>query len=156
MVYKVRRIVDNNIYVLKQINMSGMSNKEQDAAINECRILATLNSPHVVQYYDSFLEASALYIIMEFCANGDLHKYLKVVSLFLKVSLLPTLSLSLSPSLSLLPLHRELSRPPHCDRTLLLTFSFPSFCFSFSPLSSRPLPINLSHHDYHVIMTHYS
>jgi NIMA (never in mitosis gene a)-related kinase len=76
-IYKVRRRVDDGIYVLKEIKMAGFSAKEQNEASNEARILATFHSPHIVQYHESFFEAHNLYIVMEFCANGDLYRFLK-------------------------------------------------------------------------------
>ncbi|KAE9073247.1 hypothetical protein PF010_g25144 [Phytophthora fragariae] len=32
--------------------------------------------PNLVQYEDSFVEQQTLYLVMEFCADGDLHNYL--------------------------------------------------------------------------------
>ena len=70
--------VDDRIYVLKQINISVLSAKEQRECIGEVQLLASVDSPYVVRYYDSFIELGALNIIMEFCAKGDLHQRLRV------------------------------------------------------------------------------
>jgi len=76
------RSVDDRIYVLKQICIGGLSLKEQRDCVVEVRLLASLDSPFVVRYFDSFLEgeqsASTLNIIMEFCEKGDLQQRLKV------------------------------------------------------------------------------
>jgi NIMA (never in mitosis gene a)-related kinase len=46
-------------------------------AVHEATILARINSPHIVKYYDSFTEKSNINIVMEFCENGDLGLHLK-------------------------------------------------------------------------------
>jgi serine/threonine protein kinase len=46
-------------------------------AINEVTILARMDSPHIVQYFDSFVEDDTLHIVMEFCNRGDLSGLLK-------------------------------------------------------------------------------
>ena len=55
--------------------------KEQSAAVNEVQILAALDSPFVVRYYDSFLDENCLNIVMEYCPGGDLNKKLKAKTL---------------------------------------------------------------------------
>jgi NIMA (never in mitosis gene a)-related kinase len=70
--------VDGKKYVLKTINIAGMDRRGQDEAINEVHILASLDCPYIVKYFDSFIEQKVLHIIMEFCARGDLCNLLKV------------------------------------------------------------------------------
>ncbi len=55
-----------------------MSTKMKAEAINEVTILSKLDHPHIVKYYDSFIEKNLLNIIMEFCEGGDLANYLKL------------------------------------------------------------------------------
>lgn len=45
-------------------------------AMEEISILGSLNSPYIVGYIDSFVSATKVNIIMEFCENGDLQTYL--------------------------------------------------------------------------------
>ena len=77
MVYKVKRKLDNNIYVLKQINISKMNKTMKADAINEVTILSKLNHTNIVKYYDSFIDKIFLNIIMEYCSGGDLSQLLK-------------------------------------------------------------------------------
>jgi NIMA (never in mitosis gene a)-related kinase 1/4/5 len=70
-VYKVRRLVDGALYVIKNVRIVELSRKEQSEAINEVQILSQLKSPFVVRYYDSFIEADSLHICMEFCNRYD-------------------------------------------------------------------------------------
>jgi serine/threonine protein kinase len=77
-VHKVTRRVDGRTYVMKQIEIGGLSAREQRDAINEVHVMASLSHPFVVRYFDSFLDAETgtLCIVMEAC-EGDLQKYLK-------------------------------------------------------------------------------
>jgi NIMA (never in mitosis gene a)-related kinase len=73
-VYKVRRIEDNNIYALKKVKLSKLSEKEKTNALNEVRILASIKSPFVISYKEAFFDEkdSSLGIVMEYADNGDL------------------------------------------------------------------------------------
>ena len=55
-----------------------MNQKLKSEAINEVNILSKLEHPHIVKYYDSFIDKQYLNIIMEFCEGGDLANFLKV------------------------------------------------------------------------------
>lgn len=61
-VYKVRRLIDESLYVIKNVRIVELTYKEQSEAINEVQILAQLKSPYVVRYYDSFIEKECLHI----------------------------------------------------------------------------------------------
>ncbi|CAD8084523.1 unnamed protein product [Paramecium sonneborni] len=78
-VYRVQRKSDGQYYALKKVNISQQSYKERENALNEIRILASLDSPYIVEYKDSFLdsESKTLYVIMEFASGGDLNSLLK-------------------------------------------------------------------------------
>ena len=76
-VFKVRRKIDKNFYVLKIINISQMDRRGQQESINEVKILASLDSPYIVKYFDSFIENKTLNIIMEFCDKGDLSQAIR-------------------------------------------------------------------------------
>jgi NIMA (never in mitosis gene a)-related kinase len=76
-VFKVRRKADRNLYVMKMINISQMDRRGQQESINEVKILASLDSPYIVKYYDSFLENKTLHIVMEYCDKGDLSQSIR-------------------------------------------------------------------------------
>lgn len=61
-VFKVRRFADDLNYVIKSVRIAELPFKEQNEAINEVKILAQLDNPYVVQYFDSFLQNDCLYI----------------------------------------------------------------------------------------------
>lgn len=76
-VYKVLRKADRMVYAMKEIDLAGMSRKEQEECIRETRVLSSLDSDYIIKYYDSFLERGKLYIITEYAGNGNLHDYIK-------------------------------------------------------------------------------
>lgn len=55
-VYKVRRMVDGNIYALKKVKLLNLSEKEKQNALNEVRILASLKSGFVISYKEAFFD----------------------------------------------------------------------------------------------------
>ncbi|KAL0208880.1 hypothetical protein P9112_011467 [Eukaryota sp. TZLM1-RC] len=77
-VSKVRRLKDGKFYCLKKVILP-RNQKQADAAISECHILASLDDTcnFVVHYYDSFFEKEALYIVMELAEGGNLSDYLR-------------------------------------------------------------------------------
>ena len=58
-VYKVRRTEDNDVYALKKVKMLNLSDKEKENALNEVRILASLEHPNVIQYKEAFIDESS-------------------------------------------------------------------------------------------------
>lgn len=69
-VYKVQRIIDSEIYALKKVKMNNLSDKEQENALNEVRILASINSPYIVGYKHSFIEANSLWYPSQHSASS--------------------------------------------------------------------------------------
>ena len=63
------------MYALKKVKMGGLSQKEKENALNEVRILASINTPTIVRYKEAFFEdsSSTLCIVMEYADNGDLY-----------------------------------------------------------------------------------
>jgi len=71
-VYHVKRLSDKKSYALKEVSLSGLGPKEKDDALNEVRLLASVAHPHIIKYYEAFVEASKLYIVTELVRDGDL------------------------------------------------------------------------------------
>ena len=72
----VRKKIDKNIYALKQVNLINSPKNEIEAALNEIRLLASLNHQNIIGYKDSFYDnpSKTLNIVMEFADGGDLAK----------------------------------------------------------------------------------
>ena len=75
-VFKVKRIVDNQIYALKKVKLLNLSEKEKENSLNEVRILASVKSNFVVSYKEAFFDEkdNTLCIVMEFADRGDLYQ----------------------------------------------------------------------------------
>ena len=75
-VYKVKRRSDQEIYALKKVTMRKLKVKEKNNALNEIRILASLNHPNIISYKEAFFddESDSLCIIMEYADGGDLYQ----------------------------------------------------------------------------------
>lgn len=76
MVYRVRRCSDGQVYALKKVLFRNLKQKEKENALNEIRILASINHPNIVAYKEAFVdqETNTLCIIMELAQKGDLLK----------------------------------------------------------------------------------
>ena len=75
-VYKARSKNDNNIYVIKQISLTGLTKDQKNEVKQESEILKKIKSKYVVKYYDSFEEEDKLNIVMEYCECGDLSEFI--------------------------------------------------------------------------------
>ena len=64
-------------YVVKQVDVSKMKQKEKDEAKKEIKLLASFHHPNIVRYRDSFVEGGLLHIVMDFAEGGDLNNLLK-------------------------------------------------------------------------------
>ncbi|XP_054857967.1 serine/threonine-protein kinase Nek8 isoform X2 [Eublepharis macularius] len=70
------RKMDQKLVILKQIPVEQMTKDERLAAQNECQVLKLLNHPHVIEYYENFLEDKALMIAMEYAPGGTLAEFI--------------------------------------------------------------------------------
>lgn len=75
-VFKVKRKSDQEIYALKKVTMKKLKTKEKNNALNEIRILASINHPNVISYKEAFFDddSESLCIVMEYADGGDLYQ----------------------------------------------------------------------------------
>jgi NIMA (never in mitosis gene a)-related kinase len=52
----VKRLQDDQIYALKKVSMTNLSDREKENALNEVRILASLNHVNVIAYKEAFID----------------------------------------------------------------------------------------------------
>jgi NIMA (never in mitosis gene a)-related kinase len=55
-VYHVRRLMDNQTYALKKVKMVKLSDKEKENALNEVRILASIQHKSICAYHEAFID----------------------------------------------------------------------------------------------------
>ncbi len=79
-VEKIIRISDGKNYVWKIIDFKSMSEKEKAQIVSEVNILRELKCPFIVKYSDRIVDkqTTKLYLIMEYCSNGDLARFIKI------------------------------------------------------------------------------
>jgi NIMA (never in mitosis gene a)-related kinase 1/4/5 len=58
-VYRVERIIDGQIYALKKVRLTNLSEKEKENALNEVRILASINNKYVISYKQGFFDEAS-------------------------------------------------------------------------------------------------
>lgn len=96
----------DELVVIKRVDLSDLGSAERQAARREAALLSHLSHPAVLTHVESYEEGSALCIVTEFCARGDLNAYLAER----KGALVPearVLGLFVEVALALLYLHRK-------------------------------------------------
>ena len=58
-VYKIIRKTDSIEYALKKIKMGTLTDKEKENSLNEVRILASINHPHIISYKEAFIDEAS-------------------------------------------------------------------------------------------------
>jgi len=71
-IYKVRSVNTGKVYALKKVILKGLNITQQRSALKEVLTLAKVSHPNIVKYITSYLEESALNLVMEFVPGGDL------------------------------------------------------------------------------------
>ncbi|XP_041376669.1 uncharacterized protein LOC121389122 [Gigantopelta aegis] len=67
---------DDSLVILKEINMHDLNASERQLALNEVSVLALLDHPNIISYYDSFEEDGVLMIEIEYADGGTLAQFL--------------------------------------------------------------------------------
>ena len=78
-VWIVTRIEDGTKYAMKRVKIAQMNQKDKENALNEIRILASLDHPNVIAYHEAFFddESLTLNIVMELADDGDIESKIK-------------------------------------------------------------------------------
>lgn len=74
-VFKAQRKSDGQTYALKKVSLENLSQKEQENALNEVRILASIQHENIIGYKESFIDqGKTLCIVMDYASDGDLYQ----------------------------------------------------------------------------------
>ena len=86
-VAKVRSLNNHKIYAMKKIELNKIGNPQvRQNCIDEVEKLKELNNPHIIKYYNSFMDQKGnLYLIMEFMNNADLYGFIKAHQVLNKI-----------------------------------------------------------------------
>ena len=72
--YKVSKKQTNEVYVMKAVAIHGLSSAERSEAFREAQLLQSVSHDNVVAYIESWDDENYLYVIMEYCRDGDLQQ----------------------------------------------------------------------------------
>ena len=71
---KVKRKQDGQYYAMKKVMFGKLTEKEKENALNEIRLIASINNAHIVAFKEAFFDNNILCIIMKLAEGGDLLK----------------------------------------------------------------------------------
>ncbi|KAJ2767644.1 kinase that interacts with cdc31p, partial [Coemansia nantahalensis] len=74
-VYRGRDTVTGRTVAIKILNLD--NDEDFGDMQREINVLSQLHSPHIAQYYGSFIESSRMWIIMEYASGGSIHKLMR-------------------------------------------------------------------------------
>ena len=79
-VMKVKNRQNGLIYAMKRIQSFNTSEEEKKAALNEIRLLYSLNHPNIISYKEAFYDkpSKSLNIVIEYAGDGDLSQKVKM------------------------------------------------------------------------------
>lgn len=70
---------NKRLYVMKQIDLNFMDEKEKQEALKEAKLLEILRHPNIIEFKEVFKTKSGkLCIVMELGENGDLQKHVEM------------------------------------------------------------------------------
>ena len=80
-VNKVIRKSDRKEYAMKRVKLSQLEKKEKENALNEVRILASIDHKNIIGYKEAFFDdkSKTLNIVMEYADGGDLNSKIKEI-----------------------------------------------------------------------------
>ncbi|KAL4444132.1 hypothetical protein ABPG75_011869, partial [Micractinium tetrahymenae] len=75
-VYKAERLTDGQRYALKITDLDSLSRMDKVAVVEEIRLLASLDHPNIISYYEAFCDHDQLCVVTELVTGGDLGSFL--------------------------------------------------------------------------------
>ena len=78
-IFKVRSKLNKKIYAMKMVDLKKTKEKDErlyELTLNEVTFLNELSNPHIIKYYNNFIEGDNLYIIVQYVSNGDIQEYI--------------------------------------------------------------------------------
>ena len=75
--WKVESRRRGGVFIMKEISVRGMSERDLQMGKNEIEILRNCHNDNIVGYVDDFYEQGKFLIVMEFCEGGDLAGFIQ-------------------------------------------------------------------------------
>lgn len=87
--YLVECQSDKSLAVIKQIDITQMSEEEKKETLDEAKIMENLTHPNIIHFREVYkTKRGKLWIVMDYADGGDLQKYLKGTKKYLKEDLI--------------------------------------------------------------------
>lgn len=77
-VYKGYNRLNNTDVAIKAINRLKLKGKYYELLENEIKVLRSCENPNIIRLYDIKKTNNNIYLMLEYCNEGDLSQYLKV------------------------------------------------------------------------------
>ena len=61
----------DKVYAVKSIDKTKLSPKRLLSAMNEIKILSTVDHPNIIKYYETYEDELYMHIVMEYCSGGE-------------------------------------------------------------------------------------
>ena len=81
-VYKVKNKYNNSIRAMKKIDKKWLGNLNDNEVMKEVEILKNLNHPYIIKLYEYYVTDKYLFLIYEFCDEGDLQRKIQKLKKF--------------------------------------------------------------------------
>ena len=76
-VYKIQKKNTSEIFALKIMNLENLSKNNLENIENEIKIQKNLKNENITKLIDFFESEKKVYLILEFCENGNLFDFIK-------------------------------------------------------------------------------
>lgn len=76
-VWKAQHRITGQVAAVKEINLTRLTDRLRQSLESEIAILRCIKAPNIVQLYSVIESHGRLYLIMEYCAGGDLSQVIK-------------------------------------------------------------------------------
>ena len=76
-VYKAYHKDSKLVFALKIIDIVNFSPKLLESLDNEIKILINIDHPNIVKLHETVRSKNYIYLVLDYCENGDLHQYIK-------------------------------------------------------------------------------
>ena len=76
---KNHKVSTRQVYAIKRVQLEEEELANCEVLNNEVKVLASLNHPNIIRYYENFVHEDFLCIVMYYADDGDLHKRLREI-----------------------------------------------------------------------------
>eukprot|EP00288_Rhodomonas_lens_P016262 CAMPEP_0177698216 /NCGR_PEP_ID=MMETSP0484_2-20121128/4921_1 /TAXON_ID=354590 /ORGANISM="Rhodomonas lens, Strain RHODO" /LENGTH=291 /DNA_ID=CAMNT_0019209291 /DNA_START=212 /DNA_END=1083 /DNA_ORIENTATION=- len=116
-----RKVRDRNglLMVVKQIDLSFVTEEEHNNAEREAHLLSSLSHPNIIRFYDDYIDDEMLHIVMEYAPLGTLKQHLNKLTAFMREPQVLWLFTNIVQGLAFLHEHKVMHRDLKSDNIFI-------------------------------------